>query len=394
MVELNSNSQTLIKNTFLGTSVDRVGLTNSPWSDTLLLWVQEGYPTRWVHKKVGQQRWRSDDGQWEEVAEEGDYEEPVPPWQHFQYDMVGIGPWMDYLPLRDYDETVQETSTWKITRNGAGAWFKFWKHKMGTPEHIDFRMVSREIWESEYKPYLLYLDPLRIDLEELRTNREEAEASQVWTHYGNIFLWEIMRQSMGDITLYESLLLDPGWIHDFGKVYTKFYKQHFDYMFANAGLPDGIWLYEDLGYKNGLFASPKVLQNLIFPYYQELVAYFHEKGLPVILHSCGSQAAALELIVEAGFDGLNPMERKAKDNDPFAFAEIYHDKLVFIGGMDIRIFESNDKEIIKKEVGNYIDGMKARGARLLFASDHSITPNVHYDTYRYVLDVYRDHMVY
>jgi uroporphyrinogen decarboxylase len=394
MVELNSNSQTLIKNTFLGTSVDRVGLTDSPWSDTLLLWVQEGYPTRWVHKKVGQQRWRSDDGQWEEVTEEGDYEEPVPPWQHFQYDMVGIGPWMDYLPLRDYDETVQETSAWKITRNGAGASFKFWKHKMGTPEHIDFRMVSREIWESDYKPYLLYLDPLRIDLEELRTNREEAEAYQVWTHYGNIFLWEIMRQSMGDITLYESLLLDPGWIHDFGKVYTKFYKQHFDYMFANAGLPDGIWLYEDLGYKNGLFASPKVLQNLIFPYYQELVAYFHGKGLPVILHSCGSQAAALELIVEAGFDGLNPMERKAKDNDPFAFAEIFHDKLVFIGGMDIRIFESNDKEIIKKEVGNYIDGMKARGARLLFASDHSITPNVHYDTYRYVLDVYRDHMVY
>ncbi len=394
MVELNQNSHTLIQKIFQGTSVDRVGLTDSPWSDTLLLWVQEGYPTRWVQKKVGQQRWRSDDGQWEEVTEEGDYEEPVPPWLHFQYDMVGIGPWMDYLPLRDYDETIQETSAWKITRNGAGASFKFWKHKMGTPEHMDFRMASREIWESDYKPHLLYLDPLRIDLEELRTSREEAEASHVWTHYGNIFIWEIMRQSMGDITLYESLLLDPGWIHDFGQVYTQFYKQHFDYMFANAGLPDGIWLYEDLGYKNGLFASPKVLQNLIFPYYQELVAYFHEKGLPVILHSCGSQAAALELIVDAGFDGLNPMERKAKDNDPFAFAEIYHDKLVFIGGMDIRIFESNDKEIIKKEVGNYIDGMKERGARLLFASDHSITPNVHYDTYRYVLDVYRDHMAY
>ena len=237
MVELNSNSHTLIKNTFLGTSVDRVGLTDSPWSDTLLLWVQEGYPTRWVHKKVGQQHWRSDDGQWEEVAEEGDYEEPVPPWQHFQYDMVGIGPWMDYLPLRDYDETIQETSAWKITRNGAGASFKFWKHKMGTPEHIDFRMVSREIWESDYKPHLLYLDPLRIDLEELRTSREEAEASQVWTHYGNIFIWEIMRQSMGDITLYESLLLDPGWIHDFGKV-IQGEKVSFGFKFKNTGNAD------------------------------------------------------------------------------------------------------------------------------------------------------------
>jgi uroporphyrinogen decarboxylase len=394
MVELSSNSKSLIQKMFQRTSVARVGLTDSLWSDTLLLWVQEGYPTRWVHKKVGQQYWRKDDGQWEDVKEEGAYEEPVPPWQHFQYDMVGIGPWMDYLPLRDYEETVQETETWKIIRNGAGASFKFWKHKMGTPEHINFRMSSREIWESDYRPHLLNLDPLRIDIEELLTNREEAEASHVWTHYGNIFIWEIMRQSMGDITLYESLLLDPGWIHDFGQVYTRFYKKHFDYMFEKTGLPDGIWLYEDLGYKNGLFASPQVLESLIFPYYHELITYFHEKGLPVILHSCGSQAAALDLIVEAGFDGLNPMERKAKDNDPYRFAEIYHDKLVFIGGMDVRIFESNDKDLIKKEVGIYIDGMKAKGARFLFASDHSITPNVHYDTYRYILDVYREHMDY
>jgi len=388
------NSRLLIRDMFQGTHVERVGLVDSPWSDTLLLWVHEGYPTRWVHKKVGQQCWRRSDGQWEDVIEEGDYEEPVPPWQHFGYDMVGIGPWMDNMPLIDYEETIQETNEWKIIRNGAGASFKYWKHKMGTPEHMDFRMKTREIWERDYRPFLLDLDPRRIDIEELCNNREEAERSQVWTHYGDIFIWELMRQSMGDITLYESLLLDPAWIHDFCQVYTLFYKKHFDYIFLKTGLPDGIWLYEDLGYKNGLFASPKVLKTLIFPYFQELVAYFHEKGLPVVLHSCGSQEAALDLIVEAGFDGLNPMERKAKDNDPFSFAEKYKDKLVFIGGMDIRIFESNDKALIQKEVVQYLDGMKSRGARLLFASDHSITPNVHYDTYQYILDVYRNHMFY
>jgi len=399
MVELKvkvdrSTSRDLIQKMFNRGSIERVGLTDSPWSDTLLLWVQEGYPTRRVHKKVGQERWRKDDGQWEDVNQEGDFEEPVPPWQHFHYDMVGIGPWIDNMPLRDYEETITETSEWKIIRNGAGASFKFWKHKMGTPEHMDFRMRSPEIWERDYRPYLKELDPLRIDTDELRRNRAEADLSQVWTHYGNTFVWELMRQSMGDITLYESLLLDPAWIHDFCQVYTDFYKKHFDYMFEKIGFPDGIWLYEDLGYKNGLFASPKVMRNLIFPYYQELVAYFHEKGLPVVLHSCGSQAAALDLIVEAGFDGLNPMERKAKDNDPFLFAEKYKDKLVFIGGMDVRVFESNDKDLIKKEVSQYLDGMKARGARLLFASDHSITPNVHYDTYRFALDVYREHMLY
>jgi len=38
--------------------------------------------------------------------------------------------------------------------------------------------------------------------------------------------------------------------------------------------------------------------------------------------------------------------------------------------------------------------MKARGARLVFASDHSISTNTRYDSYRYALDVYREHMTY
>jgi uroporphyrinogen decarboxylase len=100
------------------------------------------------------------------------------------------------------------------------------------------------------------------------------------------------------------------------------------------------------------------------------------------------------LIVDAGFDALNPMERKAKDNDPFVFAEKYGDRLAFVGGMDVRIFETNDRDTILREVGSYIDGMKARGARLVFASDHSLPPTIHYDSYRWALDAYQEHMGY
>jgi uroporphyrinogen decarboxylase len=165
-------------------------------------------------------------------------------------------------------------------------------------------------------------------------------------------------------------------------------------MFEHVGVPDGIWLYEDLGYKNGLFASPQVLGELIFPYYAELVAFFHSYDLPVVLHTCGSTAAALPLIVEAGFDALNPMERKARDNDPYAFAEAYGEHLAFVGGLDARILETNDLAVIRREVAAYVDGMKARGARLVFATDHSISPNTRYDSYRTALDVYRAHMAY
>ena len=377
-----------------GKSADRVALAEWPWIDTIAAWVEQGYPTRMVYKEAGEQRWSREDGRSVDVVQAGEYEEPVPDWQHFGYDMADVYPWLDVMPLRGYDELVEETEEWEIRRNGAGAALKNWKHKSGTPEHIDFLMNNRQIWERDYRPHLLSLDTERIDIDKMRENVGILTEAKRWKGYDNMFVWESMRQSMGDVTMYQSLLLDPGWIHDYNRVYTDFYKAHFAYMFEQAGLPDGIWLLEDLGYKNGLFASPEVLGDLIFPYYAELNEFFHSYDLPVILHTCGSTAPAIPLIIDAGFDALNPMECKADGNDSFAFAEQYGDRLAFIGGIDARVFETNDRDIIRREVTAFIEGMKARGARLVFASDHSISTNTRYDSYRYALDVYREHMMY
>ena len=368
---------------------DRVGLYDSPWNDTLAAWISQGYPTRIAHVNAGGQRWCGERCRWIAAEVEGDYPYPVPAWEHFDYDMAGVGGWFDLLPQRGVSELIEETDAWEVRRNGAGAALKYWKNKSGTPEHIDFLMTTREAWERNYRPHVLNLDPERVNASGARQGLADAHAGNKWAFYGNMFVWELMRQSMGDITLYESLLLDPEWIRDFNRVYTDFFKAHYTCLFEQAGLPDGVWMYEDLGYRNGLFASPAVLEQLIFPYYAELVAFFHGHGLPVILHTCGSTAEALPLIVNAGFDALNPMERKAAGNDPLRFAEMYGDKLVFVGGFDARIFETNDRELIRREMEMYINGMRERGARLVFGSDHSLSPRITYATYCYALDLYR-----
>ncbi len=92
---------------------ERVGLVDSPWGDTLVAWIQQGYPTHKVYRDVGETRWR-EDGKGEEVKVSGEYLEPVPPWQHFGYDMVGAGPWFDIQPLRDHSELVEETDAWEV----------------------------------------------------------------------------------------------------------------------------------------------------------------------------------------------------------------------------------------------------------------------------------------
>lgn len=402
-----TTSRQVIHSLYRGKRAERVGLVGQPWPDTLVAWVQQGYPTRMVYKEAGEQRRRYDwadgimDNMCMDTEAAGEYEEPVPPWEHFGFDVIGVGPSFDAWPLRGgpggtlaSGQLIEETDEWVIRRNGAGATMRWWKHKFGTPEHIGFHMVTRDIWERDYRPHLLDLDPGRVRVEEMRKNLAAARETGLWVNMGHEFIWERARQSMGDVCLYESLILDPEWIHDYNRVHTDFYKKHWAYVFEQVGLPDSIWLYEDLGYKNGLFASPVTLERLIFPYYKEMVEFLHDYGLVVCLHTCGSTAEALPLIVEAGFDVVNPIERKALNNDPFLFAEEYGDRLAFCGGLDARVFESNDKDIIRREVADYVEGMKARGARLVFSEDHSISPNTRYESYLYALQVCREHMRY
>jgi len=349
--------------------VARMGLHDAPWGDTVGKWTrEEGYPT----------------------AGDGHSLDPA---DVFDFDMVGVGGWFDALPLRGHSEVLQETDEWVVKRNGAGAVFKNWKHKSGTPEHVDFRMTCRAIWDCDYRPHLLVPDPVRINVVDAKRELERRRAEGRWTYYGHLFVWELLRCSLGDVCMLESLVLDPDWIRDFNRVYTDFFKAHYAILLEQAGKPDGIWIYEDLGYSKGLFCSPRVLEDLIFPYYREMVDFFHGYDIPVVLHSCGGITEALDLVVAAGFDALNPMEAKA-GCDVVAFARRHGDRLAFVGGMDARIFESGDRRRIRDEVIRICRSMRDAGARYVFGSDHSISTNVKLADFRYALEVFRDHMTY
>ena len=364
-----TTSRDIIDKLLRGERAERMGVFEYFWPDAKEKWVaEEGYPT-------------DDEGK------------PASQFDVFDLDMVECGGWFDAMPLRGVEEIVEETEEWAIKRNGAGGLLKRWKHKSGTPEHIDFRMTTREIWDRDYRPHLLKLDRERLKIDYGRKELEKRKAEGRWTLFGNMFMWEFMRCSMGDVCMYESLLLDPDWILDYGRVYTDFFKAHYELFFTEAGKPDGIWMYEDLGYRNGLLCSPSVLEELIFPYFKEMVDFFHGHDLPVVLHTCGGIEEALPLIVQAGFDALHPMEVKA-GCDVVRFANKYKDKLAFVGGMDTRIFEKGDREQIRSEIVRITDAMRDMGARYVFGSDHSISPNTRLADYRYALEVYKDNMAY
>jgi len=348
---------------------ERMGVTDNPWGDTLKKWAdEEGYPK----------------------DEKGN---PIPAVDHFGFDLAGVGGWIDLMPLRGHSEIIEETDDWKIVENGAGAHLKWWKNKSGTPEHIAFKMTSRDVWERDYRPHLLEVDRERLKIEETKEQLEKRKTEGKWTHFGSLFIWELMRCSMGDICMFESFVLDPDWIRDYNRVYTDFFKAHYEILFEEAGKPDGVWIYEDLGYRNGLYVSPDKLADLVMPFYADLISFLHSHDLPVVLHACGGVTEGVSLIADAGFDGLNPMEAKA-GCDVLKFAEQHGDRLAFFGGVDARVFESGDRGLIRNEVSRITEGMKAVGGRYVFGSDHSLSTNIRLADYEYALEVYREHMMY
>lgn len=341
----------------------RMGLYDSPWGDTLDAWVSQGYP---VDSETGR---------------------PEKPSVHFGFDMEGVGGGFDWMPAQGHNELLSETGEWEIRRNGAGAAFKYWKHKSGTPEHIDFRMSSRDIWERDYRP-VLRADISRLNAENDKKALEDARGRGVWASFGNLGLWEIMRSSLGDVCMFESFLLDPEWVLDFNRVYTDFYKAMYDLLFEAAGLPDGVWLYDDLAYRNGVYCSPKILDKLFAPFYKEIADHIHSYGIPVLFHCCGGMEEALPMIADCGYDALNPMERKS-GCDPLKFARKYRDRLAFIGGLNAISLESGDVGRMTRETDELLDGMREIGAAYIFGSDHSLSPRVGYMDYKKIIDHFR-----
>lgn len=366
------DSRQLIKNILTKQPAKRMGFRDNIWPETEVKWRAQGYM---VKSKEG-------GGEPENISFNDWFDSDM-------YERWNI----NTQPIMGYREVIEESDEWIITKNGAGAVFKNWKNRTGVPEHMDFEMNSREIWEEKYKPYLTEFQPERVNLDEAKEFLRETAQRKKFSSYGNIFIWELLRSSLGDVQMFENLLDDPDWIEDFNRTYTDFFQTYLKYLFDNCGIPDGVWLYDDLAYNKGLFCSPTILKEHFVPFYKEMTDFLHSYHIPVILHSCGNVEMALPLIVESGFDALNPMEVKA-GCDVVRFAEKYGDKLSFVGGFDVRILEDGDKTAIKKEVLRICDTMRRLKVGYVFGTDHSITPNVEYESYQYALDVFQENMYY
>ena len=292
------------------------------------------------------------------------------------------------------DELIEESASTRIVRDGNGALLRRLKNGSGAPEHVDFLVKERAAWEAHILPYLQDSAqyPRRINMDGYRAMRSQFVREQRFLCAAVVGPFDLMTPVVGHEHLLAAMALDADWVIEMAEYYVTLTIELLGQVFQQAGLPDGLWVWDDLGYNHGPFMSPAMYRELFFPAHQRLFAFAHAHGLPVILHSDGFIAPLVPQLIEAGIDCLQPLEVKA-GMDLLQIKQDYGQHLALIGGMDARVLASNDLGAVHHELATKLPGAMT-GSGYILQCDHSVPSNVRYETYQFFVDTGREIGVY
>jgi uroporphyrinogen-III decarboxylase len=150
----------------------------------------------------------------------------------------------------------------------------------------------------------------------------------------------------------------------------------------------GIWIYDDMACNDRPMFHPRSFEKIFLPVYRSMVRAYKEAGARyVFLHSDGDIRPLVDMLVDAGIDGLNPLERRA-GMDPFALRKDYP-RLILTGGMDnTGTLIHGPPSRIQAEARELIDLGRDGG---LIIGTHSISPEIpveHFAAYDQVCRTY------
>ena len=155
---------------------------------------------------------------------------------------------------------------------------------------------------------------------------------------------------------------------------------------AGGGLLDGMVIWGDVAYVNGMLFSPDFWRAYFKPIVAEQIRVCHQAGLPVIYHGCGNATKIFEDFIEIGVDSYNPLEAKS-GLDVVDLRRKYGHRMGFCGNMDVLKWANAPEDELRRYVLRKLNA--AKGGGYIFQSDHSVPTNVSGERYQLVVELVR-----
>jgi hypothetical protein len=157
---------------------------------------------------------------------------------------------------------------------------------------------------------------------------------------------------------------------------------------AGGGLLDGMVIWGDVAYVNGMLFSPDFWRRHFRPIVAEQIRVCHEAGIPVIYHGCGNATPIYEDFISMGLDAYNPLEAKS-GLDVVDLRRKYGHRMGFCGNMDALAWANAPLPELRRQVMHKLNA--ARGGGYIFQSDHSVPTNVSAERYEYAVNLVREY---
>lgn len=340
---------------------DRIPIQDYVWESTIERWMKEGL---------------------EDDIDLDDY---------FQYEMAYFLP---DLSLQYSYKILEENDEYIFERNNYGEVVRNHKNRSTTPQVIDSPIKNRKDW-NEVKSRIKINDTRGlstksiVDFSEKISFEEGLKIFQKHYEKGRFIMFEalvgfdLVQRYVGTERLLIALIDEPDWVKEMFLENAKFVIEMYGYLVEKGYIFDGIFLCDDLGYRNTSLISPKHYKELIFEADKFICDFFHSINIKIFLHSCGCVKELIPLFIEAGIDCLQPLEVKA-GMDLIDLKRKYGEKMAFMGGIDTRLYSNSNTSLIEKEIETKIEVAK-KGGGYIYHCDHSIPHDVSLSQYIRVL---------
>ena len=141
--------------------------------------------------------------------------------------------------------------------------------------------------------------------------------------------------------------------------------------------PDMVGIAEDMSYNLGPMLSYDMYKEFILPYYDKVIPFVKQHGIKVFIDSDGDVGKLIPWLLEAGVDGIYPLERQA-GVDIAALRKSYPD-LLMLGAYD-KMVMSKGEQAMRAEFERLLPVMQQGG--FVPSVDHQTPPEVSLENYR------------
>lgn len=283
-------------------------------------------------------------------------------------------------------ELLEETEEWVVERDADGVTHKRWLNSYHTPAAMDFLIKTREDWD-RYRERLDF-DPARISEGVKQAITNCAEAGQFCTVCpGEPVWWALSVLGMENALL--TLAGEPDFFVDIMEAQAQLALQLMQHLLSEGYRPDGILFSSDLCFRSGMLFSPNSYRSLMMDYHREMANLCHANDMFLILHCDGDVRNFIPLLIEAGFDCIEPLEART-GTDVRELKPLYGDRISFFGNINMDVLATGDRALIEAEVVSKIEAAKPGGG-YIHQSDHSVPPTISYADYCYWMELAVQH---